>query len=151
MAFRASSAQPRERWPRLRPRPAPSPRARSPQARRLPPRAWGSRKNTREGGGGEDWGEGRRGEGGGGGFASPVPPPIAVASTVSGVHCSIGRAGESRPRLITASRSHTPNSSGRYELTSNTALPCAAQWAIASRSEERRVGKECRSRWSPYH
>src|SRR5260370_26812944 len=28
-----------------------------------------------------------------------------------------------------------------------------AQWAISenSRSEERRVGKECRSRWSPYH
>ena len=23
--------------------------------------------------------------------------------------------------------------------------------AIASRSEERRVGRECRSRWSPYH
>ena len=23
--------------------------------------------------------------------------------------------------------------------------------AIAARSEERRVGKECRSRWSPYH
>ena len=23
--------------------------------------------------------------------------------------------------------------------------------AIAIRSEERRVGKECRSRWSPYH
>ena len=23
--------------------------------------------------------------------------------------------------------------------------------AIAQRSEERRVGKECRSRWSPYH
>ena len=22
---------------------------------------------------------------------------------------------------------------------------------ISSRSEERRVGKECRSRWSPYH
>ena len=22
---------------------------------------------------------------------------------------------------------------------------------VASRSEERRVGKECRSRWSPYH
>ena len=22
---------------------------------------------------------------------------------------------------------------------------------IGSRSEERRVGKECRSRWSPYH
>ena len=24
-------------------------------------------------------------------------------------------------------------------------------FAIADRSEERRVGKECRSRWSPYH
>ena len=23
--------------------------------------------------------------------------------------------------------------------------------ALANRSEERRVGKECRSRWSPYH
>ena len=23
--------------------------------------------------------------------------------------------------------------------------------AISTRSEERRVGKECRSRWSPYH
>ena len=23
--------------------------------------------------------------------------------------------------------------------------------SIAARSEERRVGKECRSRWSPYH
>ena len=23
--------------------------------------------------------------------------------------------------------------------------------SIAERSEERRVGKECRSRWSPYH
>ena len=23
--------------------------------------------------------------------------------------------------------------------------------AVRSRSEERRVGKECRSRWSPYH
>ena len=25
------------------------------------------------------------------------------------------------------------------------------QYAIPNRSEERRVGKECRSRWSPYH
>src|SRR5256885_3480896 len=36
--------------------------------------------------------------------------------------------------------------------------PCRAQWglgelteAFGQRSEERRVGKECRSRWSPYH
>ena len=24
-------------------------------------------------------------------------------------------------------------------------------WIVHYRSEERRVGKECRSRWSPYH
>ncbi len=24
-------------------------------------------------------------------------------------------------------------------------------WGYKKRSEERRVGKECRSRWSPYH
>src|SRR6478735_10889142 len=30
----------------------------------------------------------------------------------------------------------------RLELPTNT---------VAGRSEERRVGKECRSRWSPYH
>jgi len=25
------------------------------------------------------------------------------------------------------------------------------EYAFTNRSEERRVGKECRSRWSPYH
>src|SRR2546430_15976159 len=30
-------------------------------------------------------------------------------------------------------------------------LATAAVGLVAARSEERRVGKECRSRWSPYH
>ena len=31
-------------------------------------------------------------------------------------------------------------------------VPCKTfEIAISKRSEERRVGKECRSRWSPYH
>src|SRR5574340_1735119 len=29
-------------------------------------------------------------------------------------------------------------------------LLCGFAWNLPSRSEERRVGKECRSRWSPY-
>ena len=33
------------------------------------------------------------------------------------------------------------------ELTVETGKVCG----LANRSEERRVGKECRSRWSPYH
>ena len=30
-------------------------------------------------------------------------------------------------------------------------LPCRIHYVTSPRSEERRVGKECRSRWSPYH
>ena len=39
-------------------------------------------------------------------------------------------------------------------ITVNTSDPDAAipfNLTVATRSEERRVGKECRSRWSPYH
>ena len=36
-----------------------------------------------------------------------------------------------------------------YAGTGKRGLAAAAR--IAARSEERRVGKECRSRWSPYH
>ena len=39
------------------------------------------------------------------------------------------------------------NDSGKS--TAGKALLCAIK--ALSRSEERRVGKECRSRWSPYH
>ena len=39
------------------------------------------------------------------------------------------------------------------ELVTNykTVLTQGASGNVSSRSEERRVGKECRSRWSPYH
>jgi len=48
----------------------------------------------------------------------------------------------------------------RFKLTEDKPLPTIQQlgdpvlahiWDPAVRSEERRVGKECRSRWSPYH
>ena len=38
-----------------------------------------------------------------------------------------------------------------FELTHNTTLKDPMIYLEAERSEERRVGKECRSRWSPYH
>src|SRR5258708_40137590 len=34
---------------------------------------------------------------------------------------------------------------------SNSSRLCSVMIFRSSRSEERRVGKECRSRWSPYH
>src|ERR1035438_10640892 len=51
----------------------------------------------------------------------------------------------------------TPTSSRRFAADHQMAKPSAvAMWYCHSllkvgRSEERRVGKECRSRWSPYH
>src|SRR3712207_7092067 len=44
----------------------------------------------------------------------------------------------------TARRSRTAT-----RTTTTTAAPATP--ATSARSEERRVGKECRSRWSPYH
>ena len=40
----------------------------------------------------------------------------------------------------------TENAAARQKLASMKAM-----LATTTRSEERRVGKECRSRWSPYH
>src|SRR2546425_1025534 len=44
-----------------------------------------------------------------------------------------------------------------YFIASENAMPARGDFeirngnAVVARSEERRVGKECRSRWSPYH
>ena len=42
-------------------------------------------------------------------------------------------------------------STGYNQLTACTGCAAAQAAFAANRSEERRVGKECRSRWSPYH
>ena len=41
--------------------------------------------------------------------------------------------------------------SGKRSAIKTSAPPLAKSKAHSLRSEERRVGKECRSRWSPYH
>ena len=38
-----------------------------------------------------------------------------------------------------------------YYVPASTAVDPGPRARESSRSEERRVGKECRSRWSPYH
>ena len=40
---------------------------------------------------------------------------------------------------------------GTFTVEDNVKVKFASEIMIRSRSEERRVGKECRSRWSPYH
>src|SRR5574340_628349 len=42
-------------------------------------------------------------------------------------------------------------SASAVEWTATVGMPSSLQARMTRRSEERRVGKECRSRWSPYH
>src|SRR2546429_3134066 len=62
------------------------------------------------------------------------------------------------PPLLPLPHARDPDPRGSDRADSHAEdRPLAAQVAdgrgsrIAARSEERRVGKECRSRWSPYH
>src|SRR4029453_18328430 len=49
-------------------------------------------------------------------------PPDASSTHASSVHSDAGRAEPSRPRDMTAMRSHKARSSGKYELTMRTAF-----------------------------
>src|SRR2546430_15187083 len=51
-------------------------------------------------------------------------------------------------QLIYSMNLHLP---ARFLLLDRTLATLASVGAELYRSEERRVGKECRSRWSPYH
>ena len=71
----------------------------------------------------------------------------------------MGRNGMGKTTTVRAITGLTPASSGSIKLAGKDitklkpyqiGLACLRSWKW-SRSEERRVGKECRSRWSPYH
>src|SRR6266850_8496470 len=51
------------------------------------------------------------------------------------------------PATVTVAAVLSTNSS----LSSSAIVTIVQQVSVSVRSEERRVGKECRSRWSPYH
>src|SRR2546427_9553478 len=71
--------------------------------------------------------------------------------TVTGVQtCALPILGQCSRRA----RSASPSWPAACSRTTSTPGGCAATFkrhSPSTRSEERRVGKECRSRWSPYH
>ena len=62
---------------------------------------------------------------------------------------------ECKPRGIFRKQKITPVAGDEVTLETENGAAVIAQIAprknVFVRSEERRVGKECRSRWSPYH
>src|SRR2546430_17481994 len=57
-----------------------------------------------------------------------------------------------KPRTPRAPKFAKQPSAGMLAVKNGRVWIDTAQWPqIRPRSEERRVGKECRSRWSPYH
>src|SRR5256885_17193982 len=74
---------------------------------------------------------------------------IAVSDVSGGV---VNEKGLDVPALLAHTAAGKPvvewpgGAGGGGRAIANTEI-----WTIPCRSEERRVGKECRSRWSPYH
>src|SRR2546425_8980942 len=69
--------------------------------------------------------------------------PAAAGGIVTGIILDLARvAGETAPLIFTSFNNRFWSSGWNQPIAS---LP------VMIRSEERRVGKECRSRWSPYH
>src|SRR3712207_9221748 len=63
-----------------------------------------------------------------------------------------GRAGVAAPQIGVGLRAFSYNVDGRIGHVVNPRLvEVSEETQDGDRSEERRVGKECRSRWSPYH
>ena len=53
--------------------------------------------------------------------------------------------------IIMGSTSDLPVMNKAAQFLDEMEIPFEMNALSAERSEERRVGKECRSRWSPYH
>ena len=71
------------------------------------------------------------------------PCYLSVPEKPSGNFCVLEKTGSSyKDGIFTATLAVQSYGSSDY---------AAAQLSHRVRSEERRVGKECRSRWSPYH
>ena len=62
------------------------------------------------------------------------------------------RIGEGRPKVILPIVERTEAAILEKAAQFSTLSADCVEWRVDwFRSEERRVGKECRSRWSPYH
>ena len=59
--------------------------------------------------------------------------------------------GEKEAEGIYSNLAIITHSPAEFIIDFTRVVPGVSKAKVFSRSEERRVGKECRSRWSPYH
>ena len=83
---------------------------------------------------------------------SYVPPETSSFTTTQSLAATTafqtdGNSQTTPATTVTDTSSQTLPESEKPETTAITSVASTS----ATRSEERRVGKECRSRWSPYH
>ena len=98
------------------------------------------RENVRKWHPGQDW----IWRDGGFGVFDPGMNALSILTQIVPVHWSLGSAELQIPNNV-----ETPN---RATFTlKHRHIEVGAHFEFHERSEERRVGKECRSRWSPYH
>src|SRR3989449_7094286 len=88
--------------------------------------------------------------------SSAAPSPDEFSQFLTDVTATVGKAVEAWRARVTEAVLRWEGEgyrTGRLEKLLDQEQPAAVDDAISAyvRSEERRVGKECRSRWSPYH
>ena len=84
-------------------------------------------------------------------YHSNTDEPIVLRGTLRGPYCE--RAHTLSAEYPFRALSETVGKSERHKRVARPELPAmdVVERVLEMRSEERRVGKECRSRWSPYH
>ena len=75
---------------------------------------------------------------------------IGGTVVMTGCSCSNKNATQNTTTNQSATTNQTSNQTNNQSATQQQAAPTVVG-NYKLRSEERRVGKECRSRWSPYH
>ena len=89
-------------------------------------------------------------------FITKTPPAAVLIKKAIGLESGSGEPNKNKVGKITRAQLEEIAKTKMEDLNATSVEAAASMIAgtaknISSRSEERRVGKECRSRWSPYH
>ena len=82
-------------------------------------------------------------------LSAPVSNPVVNGGFETGDFTGWTRAGTTAISSTAHSGTHSAQVGSTAAFNGDSSV--SQTFTVPSRSEERRVGKECRSRWSPYH